>query len=187
MLSKGERQARLVTELNVHPFLSDEELASLFEVSVQTIRLDRLALNIPELRKRTKAVAERLQTVVRSLASREILGELIDLQLGESGLSVLETTETMVFERSGVVQGRFIFAQAESLALATIDANVALTGLANIKFKRPVRVGEKLVAKAEAIRRKGNKTVVQVVTRSGQEQVFRGKFVVAGISDWEAN
>lgn len=187
MLSKGERQAQLVAELSAHPFLSDEELAGMFAVSVQTIRLDRLALSIPELRKRTKTVAERLHTVVRSLGSREILGELVDLQLGANGVTVLETTETMVFAKSGVVQGRFIFAQAESLALAIIDASVALTGLANIKFKRPVHVGERLVAKAEAIRRKGNKTVVQVVTTSGPEQVFRGKFVVAGITDWEAN
>lgn len=184
-MKKEERQAKLLEELAAHPFLSDQELARMFNVSIQTIRLDRLALNIPELRKRTKAVAEKTYGLVKSLGSREIVGELVDIELGKSGLSVLETTEAMVFEKSRVVRGHYIFAQADSLALAVIDADVALTGLANIKFKRPVHVGEKLVAKAEVLRRKGNKYVVQVVTRSGSEQVFRGKFVVAAINDWE--
>lgn len=183
--SKEERQARLLAELAVHPFLSDQELAQLFGVSIQTVRLDRLALNIPEQRKRTKAVAERTYALVRSMGSREIVGELIDIELGKSGLSVLETTDAMVFERSRVVRGHYIFAQADSLALSIIDAEVALTGLANIKFRRPVHVGERLVAKAEVLRRKGNKSVIQVVTKSGDEQVFRGKFVVAAIDDWE--
>lgn len=184
-MKKDERQARLLAELAAHPFLSDQELARMFNVSIQTIRLDRLALNIPELRKRTKEVAERTYSLVKSLGSSEIVGELVDIELGKSGLSVLETTEAMVFEKSRVVRGHYIFAQADSLALALIDADVALTGLANIKFRRPVHVGEKLVAKAEVLRRKGNKYVVQVVTRSGSEQVFRGKFVVAAINDWE--
>ncbi|MGE5561412.1 MAG: transcription factor FapR [Chloroflexota bacterium] len=184
-MSKEERQARLVDELAAHPFLSDQELARLFGVSIQTIRLDRLALNIPELRKRTKAVAEKTHGLVKSLGSREIVGELLDIELGRGGLSVLETTEAMVFEKTRIVRGHYIFAQADSLALAMIDADVALTGLANIKFRRPVHVGEKLVAKAELLRRKGNKCVIQVVTRSGNEQVFRGKFVVAAINDWE--
>lgn len=185
MMKKEERQTRLVAELAIHPFLSDQELANLFDVSIQTVRLDRLALSIPELRKRTKAVAEKTYGLVKTLGSREIVGELLDLKLGQSGLSVLETTEAMVFEKSRVVRGHYIFSQADSLALALIDAEVALTGLANIKFRRPVHVGEKLVARAEVIRRKGNKYVVQVVTRSGAEQVFRGKFVVAAINDWE--
>lgn len=178
VLNKRERHQRLTKKLADNPFLTDEELASQFGVSVQTIRLDRLALGIPELRQRMKVVAERTYSQVRSLGSREIVGELIDIQLGQSGLSVLETTPDMVFERTRVVRGHFLFAQADSLALALIDARVVLTGLANIKFKRPVQVGEKLVAKAEVLRKKGNKTVVLVMTRAGHEVVFRGKFVV---------
>lgn len=185
MATKGrarqERQQLLREKIKENPFLTDEELATMLEVSIQTIRLDRLSLGIPELRERTKAVAERTYGIVKSMGSKEIVGELIDITLGSSGISVLETTGEMAFERTRIVRGHYIFAQADSLAIALVDADVVLTGLANIKFKRPVQVGEKLVAKAEIIRRKGNKFVVLVVTRVGQEQVFRGKFVVFAV------
>ncbi|HHY95143.1 MAG TPA: fatty acid biosynthesis transcriptional regulator, partial [Firmicutes bacterium] len=136
----------------------------------------------PELRERTREVAQRVLGMVRSLSSSEIVGDLVDIRLGESGVSVLETGPEMAFLRTGIVRGQFIFAQAESLALALVDAPVALTGLANIKFKRPVRVGEKLLARAEVIRSREKRLVVQVVTRSRGEQVFRGKFVVFSLA-----
>lgn len=165
-------------KLQEDPFLTDEELARAFAVSVQTIRLDRLALGIPELRQRTREVAQRTLGTVKALSSREIVGDLVDIRLGESAVSVLETGPEMAFCRTGIVRGHFIFAQAESLALALVDAPVALTGLANVKFKRSVRVGEKLLAHARVLRSKGRSMVVQVVTRSRGEQVFRAKLVV---------
>ncbi len=181
-MQKRERQKELRERLHDNPFLSDEELARVLNVSVQTIRLDRMALGIPELRERTKAVAERTYGLVKSMGAKEIVGELVDLDLGTSGISILETTEDMVFERTRLVRGQYIFAQAESLAIALIDADVVLTGLSNSKFKRPVYAGERLLAKAEVIRRQGNRSVVLVETRVGQDKVFRGKFVVFAVS-----
>lgn len=178
---KRDRQTQLREKIRENPFLSDEDLADIFEVSIQTIRLDRLALAIPELRERTKHVAERTYGIVKSMGSKEIVGELIDITLGERGISILETTDEMVFERSQIVRGQFIFAQAESLAIALVDADVVLTGLANVKFKRPVTVGEKLVAKGEVIRRRGTHYVVLVESRAGLEKVFRGKFSVFAV------
>ncbi len=183
--SRELRQELLRTEIRENPFLTDEELAERFHVSVQTIRLDRLALGIPEVRERTKEVAERVYGLVKSLGSKEIVGELVDIELGKSGLSIMETTSDMVFEKTRIVRGHYIFAQADSLAIALVDADVVLTGLANIKFKRPVRVGERLVARAEVIRRRRNQHVVLVVTRVKGEPVFRGKFVVFAVDGSE--
>lgn len=182
-LRKRERQQLLKDKIRENPFLSDEDLARTFDVSIQTIRLDRAALSIPELRERTKTVAERTYSIVRSMGSKEVVGELIDISLGERGLSILETTEEMVFERTRVVRSHYIFAQADSLAIALVDANVALTGLANVKFKRPVHVGEKLIAKGEVIRRRGSRYVILVETKVGGEKVFRGKFVVFAVAE----
>lgn len=180
--SRSERLRHLADKLEANPFLTDEELAASFGVSVQTVRLDRLALGIPELRERVRQVAQRTYGRVRSLGSAEIVGDLIDIAIEERAISVLTTTEDMAFERTGIVRGHYIFAQADSLAIALVNAPVALTGLANVKFKRPVRVGEKLIAKAEVIRRKGNKLVVLVQTWVGQDLVFRGKFVAVAVN-----
>lgn len=61
-LPKKDRQNRLVQFLQENPFATDEDLAELFQVSIQTIRLDRLELGIPELRERIKSVAEKIST-----------------------------------------------------------------------------------------------------------------------------
>jgi acyl-coenzyme A thioesterase PaaI-like protein len=174
------RRRALIGALAQDPLATDAALAARFGVSVQTVRLDRLALGIPELRQRTMQVAERALGRVRALAAREMVGELIDLRLGVDGISRLTTSGDMAFARSGVIRGQFLYAQAESLALALIDADEVLTGTARLKFRRPVRVGEVLVARGSVLRpRAYQKFVVEVRTRVDEEEVFRGKFLVA--------
>ena len=63
-----------------------------------------------------------------------------------------------------------------------MDAPAAVTGVANIKYKVPVRAGEKLVAKAEVIRIRGNKVFIWVKTRNEQEEVFRAKFIMVAVN-----
>lgn len=180
-LSKKQRQKELIEKLKKDPFLTDEELMQMFNVSIQTIRLDRLELGIPELRERIKTVAEQSYSKVRSIGGAEIIGEIVDINLGKSGISILETNDSMAFEKTNLIRGHHIFSQAESLAIAVIDADVALTGVANIKYKSPVKAGEKLIAKAEVIKKRGNKYFVHVFIYANQEQVFRGKFILVSV------
>ncbi len=177
-LCKKERQSKLQERLKDNPFLTDEELMHVFSVSIQTIRLDRLELKVPELRERIKNVAKNSYSKVRTIGQKEIVGELIDIDLNKSGMSVLETNESMTFKKTNFIRGHNIFAQAESLALAVIDADVALTGVANIKYKIPVKPKEKLVAKAKVVRTRGNKYFVHVFTYVCEKEVFRGKFIL---------
>ena len=180
-LPKRERQKLLIETIAEDPFLNDEELAEKFNVSIQTIRLDRMELKLPELRERIKAVAEKNYAKVKSIDIAEIVGELVDLELDKRGISILETTNKMTFGRTKVVRGDIIIAQANSLAIATIDAKVALTGVANIKYKLPVYAGQKLVAKAEVTRVRGNKKFVFVRIYVKQQEVFRGKFILVSL------
>ena len=177
-VKKKERQEPLVAKVKEKPFLTDEELAKELAVSVQTIRLDRLELGIPELRGRIRKMAETAQNKVKAIQSGEVVGELIDLELGRSGISLLRVTEDMVFQRTQIAKGHYMFSQANSLALAIIDAPMAVTGIANVKYKVPVHVGEKLIAKAEIVRVRGNKYFVWVKTRNDEREVFRAKFIM---------
>jgi len=180
-LLKKERQNILVEKIKADPFLTDEELAQMFSVSIPTIRLDRLELGIPELRERIKNVAEKNYSKVKSLHSKEIVGELLDIKLGQSGISMLETDQSMVFEKNNIVRGHFIYSFAESLAIAVIDAQVALVGVANIKYKTPVYAGSKLVARADVRRVRGSKFIVWVNITEKQVEVFRGKFILVSL------
>ncbi len=178
-IPKRERQNQLSEQLKEDPFLTDEELSELFSVSIQTIRLDRLELGIPELRERIKNMAENNLDKVKSLHSSEIIGELVEMNLGNNAISIFETTNDHAFEKTKVIKGHHIYSLAESLAIAVIDANVALIGVANIKYKKPIHAGQKLIARAEVVKKRGdNKYFVWVKIRVKSEEAFRGKFIL---------
>jgi len=184
-LPKSERQQRLSELLADDPLLTDEDLGKLLGVSVQTIRLDRLELGIPEMRVRAREIAQRAQAKIRSLGPTEVTGELIDVELGARGVSVMETSPEMGFKRSGIVRGHHLFAQGNSLAVSLIDAEAALTGSATLTFHQPVRVGARVVARAEVQERKDRKTVVVVTSRVGGNIVFSGRFTIFAIDGRE--
>ena len=166
-LKKKERHEILVRQVQDKPFLTDEELAGLFGVSIQTIRLDRMELG----------------NNITALEKTEVVGDVIDLERGHSGISLLKITEDMVFARNKIAKGHYIFSQANSLALALIDSPLAVTGVANIKYKVPVKVGEMLIAKAEVIKQRSNKFFVWVKTRNEKQEVFRAKFIMVSLAE----
>lgn len=178
---KEERQRLLEEYLQQRPFATDEELAQHFGVSIQTIRLDRLALGIPQVRVRVKNMAQKAYTSLRALGSKEIVGDLVDVCLGEGGISILDINESMVLERTKIARGHHLFAQANSLAVAVIDADVVLTGSARVRYKRPVYLGERVVAKAVVQTKRSNKYLVSVVSTVKKEIVFKGQFIVSAV------
>ena len=177
--NKKDRQQLLTTTINENPFITDEELADKFSVSVQTIRLDRLELSIPELRERIKHVAEkRFDDEVRSLPIEEVIGEIIDIELDKSAISLFDVDLEHVFKRNQIARGHHLFAQANSLAVAVINDELALTARANIQFKRLVRENERVIAKAKVtnIDTKNGRTTVEVKSFVNNELVFKGEF-----------
>jgi len=177
-LPKEERHKKFVDLIEADPFVTDETLSETLGVSIQTIRLDRMALGIPELRSRIKDVARINYDKVRTLKQYEIVGELIDLELNRQGISLLQTDEGMAFERTRIVKGHYIFAMAESLALAVIDAEVAITGVANLKYGVPVKSGDQLKAKAKVTMIRGSDYFVHVFITVKDQPVFRSKFIM---------
>lgn len=182
-INKIERQRHLARYLDSDPFLTDEDLAQILKVSVQTIRLDRLDLKIPELRERLKNAARGEDPRLRTMSGGELVGELVDLDVGSSGISILPVTPEMTLSKTRVLRGHHLFAQANSLAVAVIDAEVALTGIARVSFKRPVYCGEKVFAKAVIKLKKGNKYMVKVTSHVKNEIVFQGRFLVFAMSE----
>jgi len=163
------------------PFHTDEELSEIFSVSIPTIRLDRIELNIPEMRERIKKLASESHSKIRSMSSGDIVGQIIEIELNNSGVSILETDDSMVFEKTQVVRGQFIYAFAESLAIAVINETAALVGVANIKYKSPVYSGMRLIAYCELkeIRViKGKRYLVWVRIFHKDAEVFRGKYIL---------
>jgi acyl-coenzyme A thioesterase PaaI-like protein len=178
-MPKKERQLLLKKLVEQDPFLTDEELSKRYNVSVQTIRLDRLECGIPELRKRLKRVASQSMTgEVKSLSSDEIIGDIIDIELDKRALSIFDVTIDHVFQRSGIARGHHLFAQANSLAVAVMDEDLALTVRSTIDFLKPVKAGDRVIARAEVKNESNmeNRTLVDVVSKVGDVVVFTGQF-----------
>lgn len=176
-IPKKERQSKLKLTIIENPFVTDDDLAKQFQVSVQTIRLDRMELSIPELRERIKTVAEQtFEDEVRSLPIDEVIGEIIDIELDDNGISIFDVKQEHVFQRNQITRGHHLFAQANSLAVALIDDELALTASAKLIFSKPVQNGERVVAKAKVTARDEHRTTVQVHSYVEQELVFKGEF-----------
>ena len=174
---RDERHELLKKRIEENPFINDEELAEEFSVSIATIRLDRMALGIPELRIRIKqrAVAAGPETKLAG-----VLGELVECVPGESGISVMTATEDMVDE-AHIVKSQYLYAQAGSLAKAVANIPVCIMAVGNVKYKQPVTVGDKLAARAEVIRRRDDKRYVWVKIRKNAKEVFRAKFIIESL------
>ncbi|NLY74042.1 MAG: transcription factor FapR [Firmicutes bacterium] len=187
IVKKTERHRLLLEAIQKNPFITDEELAEILQVSIPTIRLDRLELSIPEVRKRTREMASHFFGVSQSLGAQEIVGEIIEIEPGKRGLSLLETDQSMCLQKCNIIRGHIIFAQANSLANAIVDVQVALTGKTEFTFLRTVRAGEKLIAKAQVLEKKGHRFFIEVVVRSKEEIVAKGIFVIHGMTLEMAN
>lgn len=176
---KHVRKAELKETIQNNPFITDEALATSFNVSIQTIRLDRLELGIPELRERLKDVARQHHDEVKALTDEEVIGEVIDLQLDETAISIMEIREEHVFTRNGIARGHHLFAQANSLAVAIINDDFVVTGRANVRFSKPVKATERVVAKAKVTAQDDKWTTVIVESYVDQRRVFSGEFQMA--------
>ncbi len=177
--TKKERQRLLSETIAENPFVTDEQLASEFQVSVQTIRLDRMELAIPELRERIKDVASKTyENEVKSLPIDEVIGEIIDIELDNRALSIFDVKEEHVFQRNGIARGHHLFAQANSLAVAVIDDELALTVHSNITFVKPVRAGNRVITKAVVVGRddERQRTKVEIISTVNGETVLVGEF-----------
>lgn len=173
-IKKQKRLDSLKNLLNDNPYMNDNELAKSLEVSVPCIRNYRNELGIKEVR-------ERIKDTVRALAPEEIVGTITELKLNEGGKAVFMTTSDMVFKKTNIVRGQYIYSFAESVAISVINADAALVGVANIKYKEPVYANEALTAIAKVTQTRMNNYFVWVFVYRDDKEIFRSKFIMVSI------
>ncbi|MFA5341287.1 MAG: fatty acid biosynthesis transcriptional regulator [Clostridia bacterium] len=173
-LKKIKKLDELKTILADNPYMNDNQLAQNLNVSVPCIRNYRNELGIKEVR-------ERIKDTVRSLAPEDIVGTITELKLNESGSAEFVTTLEMVFKKTNIVRGQYLYSFAESVAISVINAEVSLVGVANIKYKEPVYANEKLTAKAKVTQIRMNNYFVWVFVFRDDIEIFRSKFILVSI------
>lgn len=109
---------------------------------------------------------------------QELCGVPLELRDGFSRVE-LQTTGRMVADEVGLVHGGFIFGLADYAAMIAVNQPNVVLGGAQVKFLKPVRVNEVLVAEAKLTFKENKKHRVMVVVYRDEEQVFEGEFTCA--------
>lgn len=186
-LKKNERRQTIQQAIENNPFITDNELCEMFQVSIQTIRLDRTHLNIPELRKRVKLVAEHNYDQIKSIEANEIIGDLVQLKPNDTATSMIEITSDSVFSKSQIARGHILFAQANSLCVALIHNPTVLTQESDVKFLDKVKLNDTVKAVANVINQTNKHYLIEVNSYVKDKLVFNGKFKMFYISEDELN
>jgi uncharacterized protein (TIGR00369 family) len=88
----------------------------------------------------------------------------------------LQLSHNMAVDDFGLIHGGFVFGLADYAAMIAVnDPNVVL-GAAEVKFLKPVKVGQSLVAEATVADESGKKRLVTVVVKRGDDDILEGTF-----------
>ena len=107
--------------------------------------------------------------------NRECFGTPVYLEEGKSRVE-LPTTRSMSVDETGLVHGGYIFGLADYAAMIAVNHPNVVLGSSDVKFLKPVRAGETVVASAIADARQGKKQIVAVAVTRNDEIVFSGSF-----------
>ena len=92
-----------------------------------------------------------------------------------------------MFHRNKIARGHFLFAQANSLCVALMDDEFALTAKSEVTFVKPVKLSDRVITKATMVDKKNNRAVIEVVSTVKQRIVFTGLFEMYYVSEGENN
>ncbi len=109
------------------------------------------------------------------LASKDLVGEVIEIRNGESKVK-LKTTNEMAVDEKGLIHGGFTFGLADFAAMIAVNHPNVVLGKAEVKFTKPVKVGDEIVAEAKVVEEKGKEKIVDVTAKVGEKVVLKGKF-----------
>lgn len=116
-----------------------------------------------------------MNIITHKRIDQELCGVPLEVGQGFSRVE-LHTIERMVADESGLIHGGFIFGLADYAAMIAVNHPHVVLGGAEVRFLKPVRVDETIVAEATLNLQENKKRQVTVVVNKDQERVFEGEF-----------
>ncbi|MEJ2157551.1 MAG: PaaI family thioesterase [Desulfobacteraceae bacterium] len=105
--------------------------------------------------------------------NQTLCGQPLDVGNGRSRVQ-LKTTPDMAADDTGLVHGGFIFSLADYAAMIAVNHPNVVLGAADVKFLKPVRVGEAVMANARIEEVQGKKHWVAVSVENDAGTIFQG-------------
>jgi uncharacterized protein (TIGR00369 family) len=106
---------------------------------------------------------------------QELCGNPQEVAEGYSKVQ-LRTIQRMAVDDANLVHGGFIFGLADYAAMIAVNHPNVVLGAAEVKFLKPVKTNEAVMAEARVDHKKGKKRVVSVTVTSDETTVFKGEF-----------
>ena len=108
--------------------------------------------------------------------NHSLSGEILKLEQHYSKIQ-LQTTSEMRVDKMGLIHGGFIFSLADFAAMVAINHPNVVLGGANVRFLKPVREGDIVIAEAQLSKKEGKKLIVDVEIKRSNEIIFNGEFI----------
>jgi uncharacterized protein (TIGR00369 family) len=107
--------------------------------------------------------------------NQTLCGRPVDVREGTSRVE-LKALADMAADDSGLIHGGFIFGLADYAAMIAVNHPNVVLGAADVKFLKPVSIGDTVVAKAKVEEVQGKKHWVAVSVEQDGEILFQGIF-----------
>ncbi|MGD2272378.1 MAG: PaaI family thioesterase [Desulfobacterales bacterium] len=106
---------------------------------------------------------------------RILCGEPIFTEDGASKVKMIATA-SMTVDDTGLVHGGFIFGLADHAAMIAVNHPNVVLAAAEVKFLKPVKSDDSLLAEARVPHEADKKRIVIVTVKKGDIEVFKGTF-----------
>lgn len=108
--------------------------------------------------------------------NKELCGTPVEINSTGSKVTMF-VSQNMAADGIGLAHGGFVFGLADYAAMLAVNHPNVVLGKADVKFLKPVKVGDKLMAIAEKLPEKGIKKPIKVTVMRETEPVFQGEFI----------
>ncbi|MFN4307526.1 hotdog domain-containing protein [Sulfurihydrogenibium azorense] len=105
-------------------------------------------------------------------------GYPISIEEGKTATVKLITDQRMVADEKGLIHGGFIFSAADYCAMITVNHPNVVLGSSEVKFLKPLKLGQNAIFQSQVLSQEGKKVMVKVVgyIEDTNGQFFEGMF-----------
>ena len=118
---------------------------------------------------------KKINQTTHNKINSSLCGNSLILKENYSRIELLTTGE-MIVDETGLIHGGFVFGLADYAAMVCINHPNVVLGAADVKFVKPVKKGDTLIAEAYLEKIEGKKYRVKVEVKEREDLVFHGIF-----------
>jgi acyl-coenzyme A thioesterase PaaI-like protein len=110
-------------------------------------------------------------------ANYSLVGKPLTVKDNEESTAELTAKEEMIVDSRGLIHGGFTFGLADYAVMIAVNHPNVVLGSAQVRFLAPVKVGDRMVAKARVMECEGSRRKAEVEVYVRDAKVFTGTMI----------